>query len=162
MKKIKIKFTFVNNKNQRKTVEFYIDEQYYKDLHHPSISEEVRNECLLAEYRMWCGDDKYSRKHVRFAVDDNGKDIEGADDNQLSPNEQYLKTKTYNEQHQMLMDYISQIKSEKQRQAFIYIYIDGLKSSEACKLMNISRSSFSELLSNAVKSFENITKIKLF
>lgn len=154
MKKTKVNFEFINEKKELKKVVFYMDEKYYKDLFHPSISEEIRNECLLAEYRMSCKDDKYKRRHVGFEVDEEGFIIEKQDKNQLSPEEVFYLTESKKEQFEKIKSYISQVKSLKQQKALTCFLINGLKNKEAAKIMKISESSYCELLKRAVNSLK--------
>lgn len=42
-----VTFTFINKKGEEKTVNFFMDEKYYNDLQHPSITEEQRIEDIL-------------------------------------------------------------------------------------------------------------------
>ena len=159
-KKIKIKFNFINDKNEKKEVYFYMDEKYYKDLHDPSITEEQRNECLLAEYRMACKDDKYKRRHVEFETDDEGFVIEKPDLNQLSPEEKFYKEELFEEEIKLLQENIKLVRSIKQQAALTCKYIKCLKNKESAKLLRISEGSFSELLKRSEKEMKKIILAK--
>ena len=156
----KVTFTFTNKKGEEKTVTFPMDSKYYKDLFDPSISKEQRNEVLLIEYREYCKEQKYQRRHVSFLEDEDGNYFEPADDS-ISYLDQMIIDEEKEELHNKLMNLLSQL-SKKQSKAMILIYIEDLKQEEAAKRMGITQSSLSTLLKNAKKNLEKITGRKIF
>ena len=153
-------FTFINSKGLEKTVKFPMDEKYYKDLFHPSVTKEQRDEVLLSEYREYCKEQKYQRRHVSFLEDEDGNYIEPADDS-ITYLDQMIIDEEKKDLHNKLMDLLNQL-SKKQSQAIILIYINGLKQKDAAKQMNIAENTFSELIKRAQKSLEKLIGKKIF
>lgn len=159
-KLIKVTFTFTNKKGEEKTVTFPMDSKFYKDLFDPSITKEQRDEVLLYEYRDYCKEQKYQRRHVSFLEDEDGNYIEPADDS-ISYLDQMIIDEEKKDLHNKLMDLLNQL-SKKQSQAMILIYINGLKQKDAAKQMNIAENTFSELIKRAQKSLEKLIGKKIF
>ena len=155
-----ITFTFTNKKGEEKTVTFPMDSKYYKDLFDPSISKKQRDEVLLFEYREYCKEQKYQRRHVSFLEDEDGNYFEPADDS-ISYLDQMIIDEKKEELHNKLMNLLNQL-SKKQSKAMILFYIDGLKQKDAAKQMNIAENTFSELIKRAQKSLEKLIGKKIF
>ena len=155
-----ITFTFTNKKGEEKTVTFPMDSKFYNDLFDSSITKEQRDEVLLYEYREYCKEQKYQRRHVSFLEDEDGNYIEPADDS-ISYLDQMIIDEEKKDLHNKLMNILNQL-SKKQSQAMILIYIDGLKQKDAAKQMNINEASFSKLISRAKEELEKIVGKKIF
>ena len=156
----KVTFTFTNKKGEEKTVTFPMDSKFYNDLFDSSITKEQRDEVLLYEYREYCKEQKYQRRHVSFLEDEDGNYIEPADDS-ISYLDQMIIDEEKKDLHNKLMNILNQL-SKKQSQAMILIYIDGLKQKDAAKQMNINEASFSKLISRAKEELEKIVGKKIF
>lgn len=159
MKKI-ITFKFTNKYGQLKTVKFPMDSKFYNDLFDPSISEEQRNEVLLYEYRQYCADQKYARKHTTFAEDEEGNVLEPAS-NEPTIVDRLIKEDEYQRQHKMLMSILSKL-SKKQSKVLILIYIDNKSQNDAAEEMNIKKAAFSRLLKRAQEELEKLVGKKIF
>ena len=57
---VKVYFSFLNRKNELKTVHFLIDKQSYKVL--KQFPKEERDKYMLEEYRLFCKEQKHKRK----------------------------------------------------------------------------------------------------
>ena len=155
--KIFITIEFVNDKGELKKVTFPFDEQYYKDLFDESISEEQRNEILLYEYRMYCSDRKYQRKHRPF-FDNDKFDVECKE---ADPCEKLIKSDEENRNKLQLELWLNQLKP-RHKEAITLVYIEGLKQREAMVIMNMKEAAFSRLLKRAESALEEIIGKKIF
>lgn len=143
-----IKFTFTNDKGIEKTVSFPFDSNYYKDLHHPSVSKEQRDEILLSYYREYCDEHNRKKHEVQMMVDDEGYEIEKADD---SPTvlELMIEDEETNARNS-LINRLIQILTLKQRKAIELVFFKSMKQEDAAKLMNISQPAIHKLISTAL------------
>ena len=155
-----ITFTFINKKGVAKTVTFPMDSKYYKDLFDPSISEEQRNEVLLFEYRQYCENQKYARRHISFSEDEEGNTLEPSS-NEPTALERLIRQDEFERQHKILTDLLAKL-SSKQSKAIILIYIDNKSVKDAAQEMNIKKAAFSRLLSRAKEELERIVGKKIF
>lgn len=158
-KTILIDFTFVNKKGVTKTVRFPFDEAYYKDLHDPSVPEEVRNSILMEYYKDYCDDINYHKHICSMPVNDEGVEIEFAD-----PEPTILEKMTAEEEKALAETVMHQILSEmtaKQRDAFVKVRLEGKKKRQAALEMGIKENTFNELYKRAEESFERILAEKM-
>lgn len=160
MSKVKVELEFTNKKGVNKKVTFPMDKKYYEDLQNPEITEDMRKETMLYEYRKYCKDRKYARRHQSFKLDDDGNYIEPADENQTCL-EAMIEKQEADEKHEKLMNLLYKL-TKKQCQAMILVHIVGLKQEEAAKELGISQPAMSKLLKNAMKNLERIVGRKIF
>lgn len=146
-KLVKVSLTFVNKKGEKKTVGFEMDEKYYKDLQHSSITAEQREECMLAEYRMYCKEKKIKRKtqSINSFYKQDGELL-------IDSGEEKIKTLTYAEEK---VKEIFKILTEDERQIILWLYYDNLTQDEVAKKLNISHQAVSKRLSKIFEKVRN-------
>lgn len=153
-----ISFTFINKKGITKTVHFPFDKKYYEDLFDSSVSEELRNEVLLYEYREFVRERNYHKKVISWPLDENGNPIEIADDEptmaEILEREEELKdAKT-------IVEKILEKMNPKQREAYVKVHFEGMKRKDVAKEMGIKENSFSDLLKRAEATFDSLLEGK--
>lgn len=159
-KLILITFTFTNKKGEEKKVRFPFDEKYYKDLHHPSVSKEIRDAVLLDYYREHCAELKYRRRVSSMPVDEEGREVDIPDE---SPSvlDRMIEEEEANNQRAVIDSILAQM-SAKQREAYKKVHLEGKSNNEAALEMDIKKNTFSELLKRAEAAFEEIVNQKKF
>jgi RNA polymerase sigma factor (sigma-70 family) len=146
-KLVKVSLTFVNKKGEQKTVGFEMDEKYFKDLQHPSITAKQREEYMLAEYRMYCKEKKIKRKtqSINSFYKQDGELL-------IDSGEEKIKTLTYAEEK---VNEIFKLLTEDERQIILWLYYDNLTQGEVAKKLNISQPAINKRINKIYDKVRN-------
>ena len=157
---IYVRFAFVNKKGEKKSVRFPMDERSYEAYHDPSVPKEWTDMMMLQEYHEYCDERKHRRKFVQIPVGKDGNEIEIPD-----PSPSIVEVLIQREEAEMRRSAMSSILKKlppRQREAFILVHQEGMRSIDAARKMGISKSTFSEHLHKAEEAVERIIEKKIF
>lgn len=149
MKTIIITFTFINEKGIKRTVKFPMDSKYYKDLHDLSVPKDERDRVLLDEYRWYCDEHNRKKHEVPMIQDEDGKDIEKAD-NSPTVLEQMIEGEETNARNTLIHNLIQKLTS-KQQKAIELVYFKNMKQEAAAREMGITQPSLNGLIKYALE-----------